>query len=1522
MIVLPAQLRPLLGSRSWETRVATGWALEAVAKNVPAWRVPRARPGGDADVAGARATGENDSSNWLTFSTFSVDDVVDQGAALLASSGTEYDVDASAMGAQQLSAQHRKLHAQLGLREYDAAAGLHEIVGDEDLAQTAAPSELKRTAADMIGAAGMADGLTVRERNRAKRVARAKRQDPDQDSGTGAAASAAEPAGDGDAWPFQTLCSCARQDLLHPSWEVRHGAAICLRALVCQHASSLGAAPSDDPVGQEAQSRAFSEDLAVRVCFVIALDHFGDYAAESVVAPVRETCAQILGALSANLQLAATRGLLSVLIRMQTRGEWHVRHASFLALKYTGVLCVDSVEDLPSQLVPVIVHGLSDSDDEVRAAAAETLVPLCSKLLGVTQVAQHLKSAAQRCWQILMDDDSNVTTMAMMKLATALDFGNWLEPDLGLLHARVRRVLMFLHHTSVEVRETSIRMLSIMAVAVADSSQGCTEEFCEAVLCKMLYVLMCETVDDLVQKAATLWQSLLDVLPTQHLVAVASRIRAWITLVATHDGQLACPSAMVDGLGRCEATDVSTEWHMHPDARQASRCRLRCCRALGALVSKCPSEVSARVISATVSAFGNSLHAWERHCCALLLACSGSFASELSSQIQVTAEQICRTACVNLEGGECYAELRGLHGSLRKQFNCLQDALSSAAAVGQVSSKFKSDLAKFCSASDIIDSALQLCTVVFDEYLAILQNQVHRSRETTSDLVNLLLQLRENTAATIGRYTQERARFDTAVMSSGAAALISKNMIPAKLNPVVKSLMNAIKREQSFELQRFAAGYLVKLMDWCRTNGKIKVSDRMLHNICALLCDTSELDTSERVSEQHDEDEVDDEAARQHASRGAAMVLTQLCTRHAGALFAEVPALHQAVSVTVMKIHETRTATDAEVLEAAASLRVCGVLSASLQGDALSAVVVLIPAVLHCIGFGKSKMLTAACRCLGSISRRVSTVADVMHALLAEVISMLADSVRPSTRLGAAYALHEVLTVLDMELVPYLTQLLVPIMGAMSDSSTVVRRVATNSFCALVKLMPLEAGTPPPPGLTSTMLAAREGQRKFIAQLVGDQPLEPYAVPFSLSTPLRRYQQDGVNWLAFLRSFRLHGILCDEMGLGKTLTTLCIIVGDAHDRKQAHLKAKSNESAPLPSLVVCPATLVGHWHDEVHKHCQSPISAVQYVGAPRLREALRSSLLDADVVIVSYETVRTDIEFLASFCFNYCVLDEGHTIRNSKTKVTQAVKRLVSNHRLILSGTPVQNSALELWSMFDFLMPGFLGTERQFNERFSRAIDSSKLQKHAGDKAILAMEGLHRQVLPFILGRTKQQVLSDLPPKIIQDVMCDISPLQKRLYDQFEKSTPCRNAVASLAKSGTSAPGNVLQSLQYMRKVCNHPALVLTDSHPLRASIVAELESSGSSLRDLQHAPKLIALRCEYVLVFLLLCMLIFPVGQAIACRLRNWRAGVGRLFVCPRALHDYKFMHRFCLSTRRTSALCAFLRRKRVRLCQASDSR
>jgi TATA-binding protein-associated factor len=131
--------------------------------------------------------------------------------------------------------------------------------------------------------------------------------------------------------------------------------------------------------------------------------------------------------------------------------------------------------------------------------------------------------------------------------------------------------------------------------------------------------------------------------------------------------------------------------------------------------------------------------------------------------------------------------------------------------------------------------------------------------------------------------------------------------------------------------------------------------------------------------------------------------------------------------------------------------------------------------------------------------------------------------------------------------------------------------------------------------------------------------------------------------------------------------------------------------------------------------------------------------------------------------FNYAVLDEGHIIKNAKTKITQSVKRIRAHHRLILSGTPIQNNVLELWSLFDFLMPGFLGDEKQFNDLYSKPILSSRDAKASSkeqEAGELALEALHRQVLPFVLRRVKEDVLHDLPPKIIQDYHCELSPLQ------------------------------------------------------------------------------------------------------------------------------------------------------------------
>ncbi|KAK5013968.1 TATA-binding protein-associated factor mot1, partial [Cryomyces antarcticus] len=222
-----------------------------------------------------------------------------------------------------------------------------------------------------------------------------------------------------------------------------------------------------------------------------------------------------------------------------------------------------------------------------------------------------------------------------------------------------------------------------------------------------------------------------------------------------------------------------------------------------------------------------------------------------------------------------------------------------------------------------------------------------------------------------------------------------------------------------------------------------------------------------------------------------------------------------------------------------------------------------------------------------------------------------------------------------------------------------------------------------------------------------------------------------------------------------------------------------------------------------------------------------------------------DVDFLASLNWNYCVLDEGHLIKNPKAKTTQAVKRLASNHRLILSGTPIQNNVLELWSLFDFLMPGFLGTEKVFHDRFAKPIAASRFSKSSSkeqEAGALAIEALHKQVLPFLLRRLKEEVLNDLPPKILQNYYCDLSDLQKKLFEDFRKKEG--KTLAEQATSGDKdAKQHIFQALQYMRKLCNSPAMVMKEGHKQYDAIQKYLARQNSNIRDIAHAPKLTALR-------------------------------------------------------------------------------
>lgn len=432
----------------------------------------------------------------------------------------------------------------------------------------------------------------------------------------------------------------------------------------------------------------------------------------------------------------------------------------------------------------------------------------------------------------------------------------------------------------------------------------------------------------------------------------------------------------------------------------------------------------------------------------------------------------------------------------------------------------------------------------------------------------------------------------------------------------------------------------------------------------------------------------------------------------------------------------------------------------------------------------------------------------------------------------------------------------------MSDPDTSVRLMSTHSFATLIQLMPLDGGNSYDSTLlTADLLARKAKDKEFLECLFTPKKIPNFKVPVEINAELRSYQQSGVNWLWFLYKYKLHGILCDDMGLGKTLQAICILAGAHHERHESQQKV-------LPSLVICPPTLTGHWVYEVNKFMTTNLlKPLHYVGLPVDRERLRNQLGAHNLVVASYDIVRKDIEFFGGTQWHYVVLDEGHIIKNGKTKSSKAIKCLIANHRLILSGTPIQNNVLELWSLFDFLMPGFLGTEKQFISKFSRPILASRDAKSSPkdqEAGALAMESLHRQVLPFLLRRVKEDVLTDLPPKITQDLLCELSPLQERLYEDFSKShlnlniKDCLNNIDEQT-GALSKNTHVFQALRYLQNVCNHPKLVLTAQHPEKQRITQELARANSNLDDIEHSAKLPALKYEFAFrVFF--CILVYSI--------------------------------------------------------------
>lgn len=541
------------------------------------------------------------------------------------------------------------------------------------------------------------------------------------------------------------------------------------------------------------------------------------------------------------------------------------------------------------------------------------------------------------------------------------------------------------------------------------------------------------------------------------------------------------------------------------------------------------------------------------------------------------------------------------------------------------------------------------------------------------------------------------------------------------------------------------------------------------------------------------------------ARRGAEATLLELSNVFGESLFDALPRLWELMAGPL-----TSAPTPQSVIDGAQVLKVLGPnVHPSLQDKVLA----LIPAVFDAAVNGGEALQKTSAGALAALAKAVPS--KVIANLLALVVPALEDSGEADSatgkRRGAAAVASALVTDLGAALAPYCVLMLVPLMGRMSDPVPVVREMATKSFASLVPLLPLARGRAPPPELSAEQVKRSENDGAFLEALLDNSKVEDFELPFKCNRVLRPYQQEGVNWLAFLRRFKLHGALCDDMGLGKTLQSTCILAATIVERRKAGLPH-------VPALVVCPPTLVGHWAHEINQYvAEDVLRPLEYHGQPGDRAKLQPDAFSGkyDVIIMSYDSLRSDATAMVDGkSYSYCILDEGHAIRNPKARITQAVKKVRAEHRLLLSGTPIQNDVVELWSLFDFLMPGFLGTEREFKQSYGIASARSVAAKKGGgltEQGALATGKLHKQVMPFVLRRTKDEVLKDLPPKIIQDIYVDLTPHQKHLYDAFEGSSAnaeITNVISGGGESASGAATHVFQALQYLRKLCSHPRLV------------------------------------------------------------------------------------------------------------------
>ena len=342
-------------------------------------------------------------------------------------------------------------------------------------------------------------------------------------------------------------------------------------------------------------------------------------------------------------------------------------------------------------------------------------------------------------------------------------------------------------------------------------------------------------------------------------------------------------------------------------------------------------------------------------------------------------------------------------------------------------------------------------------------------------------------------------------------------------------------------------------------------------------------------------------------------------------------------------------------------------------------------------------------------------------------------------------------------------------------------------------------------------LDVQDSLAQMLAKLSDNSQLEPIANPEKLNAELRDYQKRGVAWLRYLESLGLNGCLADDMGLGKTMQVISLLI-----LEREHTK-------PGPTLLIAPTSVIGNWQKEIEKFAPHLTTLIHH-GSDREQDVkvFKQRCVEHDLLITSYTLARKDSKLLAALHWQRIVLDEAQNIKNPKAEQTKAILKLKGDTRLALTGTPVENRLMDLWSIFNFLNPGYLGKQTQFRKNYELPVqrDNDPIQSTI----------LKKLIQPFILRRLKtdKAIIKDLPDKIDNKIYCNLSKEQASLYEVV-----VQDVVAQLEEAeGIQRQGLMLSTLMKLKQICNHPMQFLQDGSAFTPERSHKLERISDMLEE------------------------------------------------------------------------------------------